>query len=115
MFQGSAESALSQQSSDVSLEDDPETVRHENEQHARAQLEKSKVSCTSSTVHLHLHLDSVCVFMALFCSQTKPVAFAVRTNVAYDGALDEEVPVHGRGVTFGEKEFLHIKEVCNIS
>ena len=62
MFQGSAESALSQQSSDVSLEDDPETVRHENEQHARAQLEKSKVSCTSSTVHLHLHLYSVCFY-----------------------------------------------------
>ena len=60
MFQGSAESALSQQSSDVSLEDDPETVRHENEQHARAQLEKSKVSCTSCTVHLHLY--SVCFY-----------------------------------------------------
>ncbi|XP_030384196.1 voltage-dependent L-type calcium channel subunit beta-2 isoform X8 [Scaptodrosophila lebanonensis] len=80
---GSADSNYSQPSSDLSLDEEKESLRREKERQALSQLDKAR---------------------------SKPVAFAVRTNVAYDGNIDDDSPVQGGAVSFEIREFLHIKE-----
>jgi voltage-dependent calcium channel beta-2 len=66
-----------------SLDEEREHFRRDTEQQALLQLEKAR---------------------------TKPVVFAVKTNVAFDGSLDDDSPVHGSAVSFGIGDYLHVME-----
>ncbi|KAK3082754.1 hypothetical protein FSP39_004422 [Pinctada imbricata] len=84
-FQESQDSTYSQPSSDLSVDDD-NPLRTETSRQAQEQLNKAR---------------------------TKPVAFAVRTNVSFNGGPETDCPVPGQQVSFEMKDFLHIKEKFN--
>ena len=81
--QGSGDSSYTQHSSDLSLNEEREAFRRDHERQALLQLEKGR---------------------------SKPVAFAVKTNVAFDGTVDDDSPVHGYAISFGMGDYLHIME-----
>ncbi|XP_037789761.1 voltage-dependent L-type calcium channel subunit beta-1-like isoform X7 [Penaeus monodon] len=105
--QGSADSNYSQPSSDLSLDEERENLRRETERQALSQLEKARGHHRDSGVRRRTEGQA---FVTLQAARTKPVAFSVRTNVAYDGSLDDDSPVHGSAISFDVKDFLHIKE-----
>lgn len=80
---GESGSGYSCRSEDLSLDEEREHFRRDTERQALFQLEKAK---------------------------TKPVVFAVKTNVAFDGSLDDDSPVHGSAVSFGIGDYLHVME-----
>lgn len=88
------------------MDEEREALRRETERQAFAQLEKARVRSDNNVVN---QLKFNKIFISSI--QTKPVAFAVRTNVAYNGEVDDDSPVHGSAVSFGVRDFLHIKEV----
>lgn len=99
----------------MSLEEDPEALRKEADRQALATLEKAKVR--DQQLYLRrsgLTAVTVVFWLMLVCYsplQTKPVAFAVRTNVGYNPGPSDDVPVQGMAISFEAKDFLHIKEV----
>ena len=41
------------------------------------------------------------------------VAFAVRSNLTFNGFHDDDSPIHGKAVTFRARDCLHVKAVSD--
>ena len=111
--QGSGESSYSQRSSDLSLDEEREHFRRDTERQALLQLEKGMIKMLIHkwndlilTYIPFMHLK----FLTLQIGRSKPVAFAVKTNVAFEGSLDDDSPVHGSAVSFAIGDYLHVME-----
>lgn len=81
--QNSTESSFSFPSSEMSVDEEREHFRRDTERQALLQLEKAR---------------------------KKPVAFAVKTNIAFDGSHDDDSPVHGCAVSFAIGDYLHVMD-----
>ncbi len=99
LFQGSAESNYSQQSSE-SLDGD--TAERDRE---------ATTTAASGLPSVKLRDQTRSATDALERCKTKPVAFAVRTNIEYTPSPDDLCPIAKAAITFPAKEFLHIKDV----
>ena len=115
--QGSGESSYSQRSSDLSLDEEREHFRRDTERQALLQLEKGKIKKLIHKCHdwLNVYVLTYIQFMhlkflTLQIGRSKPVAFAVKTNVAFEGSLDDDSPVHGSAVSFAIGDYLHVME-----
>uniref|UniRef100_A0A674PN76 Calcium voltage-gated channel auxiliary subunit beta 3 n=1 Tax=Takifugu rubripes TaxID=31033 RepID=A0A674PN76_TAKRU len=98
---------------DLSRDRDPECVqRLRRIQLLCSSFQGSADSYTKAFLSKCSH-DGCSNAVFLICLQSKPVAFAVKTNVSYCGALDEDCPVQGAAINFETKDFLHIKEKYN--
>ncbi|CAF2052297.1 unnamed protein product [Rotaria magnacalcarata] len=104
--QGSAESNYSQQSSE-SL--DGETVERERER----EREPKVPTTTSGLSSIKPRDQTRSATDALERCKTKPVAFAVRTNIEYIPSPDDLCPISKAAIAFQPKEFLHIKDKFN--
>ncbi|CAF0798631.1 unnamed protein product [Rotaria sordida] len=99
--QGSAESNYSQQSSE-SFDGDSSDVT------------KTAATTTNSlSPPTKLRDQTRSANEALERCKTKPVAFAVRTNIDYVPSPDDLCPIAKAAITFKTKEFLHIKDKFN--
>ena len=113
--QGSGESSYSQRSSDLSLDEEREHFRRDTERQALLQLEKGMKKklirkCNDYSNVLAFIPFVQLKFLILQIGRSKPVAFAVKTNVAFEGSLDDDSPVHGSAVSFAIGDYLHVME-----
>jgi voltage-dependent calcium channel beta-2 len=97
---GSAESNYSQQSSE-SLDGDT------------AERDPTTTATTSGLPSIKLRDQTRSATDALERCKTKPVAFAVRTNIEYIPSTDDLCPIAKAAIPFPAKEFLHIKDKFN--
>src|SRR5699024_7566185 len=96
--------------SDGEYVDEKDVLKRESEKQALIQLKKAQVRESPDPCHNLAPIDRAELMPRLFV-QSKPVAFAIRTNVSYDASIEDNCPVSGYGISFGVKEYLHIKEV----
>ena len=124
MRQGSAES--SHPSSELSLTDHmafemqggmmpPQAMAPPNSAGGPAAV-AGRYAAASASATMGYNADSEqTALLYLGRARTKPVAFAVRTNVMYDGSHDDDSPAHGTAVSFHIGDFLHIFEKYDVN
>ena len=109
MRQGSAESSYSHPSSEMSL-----TEAQQYEAQA-AGLGGVGAQLPTSAQAMYARDAEANALLCLDRARSKPVAFAVRTNILYDGGHDDDSPVHGSAVSFNMGDFLHIYEKYDVN